>query len=119
MPHRGSLALLRGKKGLVLFWAALLMFTLVLQSVSAALPKSALAAGGCDSFAIFTSDSTGTTNNENFYESKPEVYLNGGPTSAGGGFEPGSRGCLGSRLERDTGARAFTPTTSSRSRSAR
>ena len=68
--------------------AALFVIAILLQSIAAATP--ALAAGDCDSFAIFTTDPAGNTNNQNHYESKPEVFLNGGPTSAGGGLTAGT-----------------------------
>ena len=80
----------RSRNSLVLFWAALFVFSILLQSVVAASPRGVLAAGDCDSFAIFTTDAAGNTNNQNQYDSKPEVFLNGGPTSAGGGLTPGT-----------------------------
>src|SRR5688572_25444067 len=82
MTPRGSLALMpRTKRGLVLFWTAILMMTLAFQYAVAATPGSALAVEGCDSFAIYTTTRTGEPVNANHYASKPEVYLNGGPNS--------------------------------------
>ena len=80
----------RTRSGFVLFWVALLVLSVLLQYAGAMSPKSALAAGDCDSFAIFTTDAQGNTNNQNHYDSKPEVFLNGGPTSAGGGLAGGT-----------------------------
>ena len=84
MSQRGSLALIpRTKKGFVLFWTAILMLTLAFQYAAATTPKGVLASAVCDSFAIFTTDANGDTNNQNQYASKPEVYLNGGPGPSG------------------------------------
>lgn len=91
MSVRTSLAdRARSRSSLVLFWTALFVFSILLQSIVAATPRGVLAAGDCDSFAIFTTDAAGNTNNQNHYDSKPEVFLNGGPTSAGGGLEAGT-----------------------------
>jgi uncharacterized repeat protein (TIGR01451 family) len=68
--------------------AALFVIAILLQYVVATTP--ALAAGDCNSFAIFTTDAAGNTNNQNQYDSKAEVFLNGGPTSAGGGLAAGT-----------------------------
>src|SRR6185503_2065611 len=90
MSPRGSLALMpRTKRGLVLFWTAILMMTLAFQYAAAAIPGSALATDGCDSFAIWTTDVNGDTVNQNHYASKPEVYLNGGPDH-GTGLDAGT-----------------------------
>jgi uncharacterized repeat protein (TIGR01451 family) len=65
--------------------------TLAFQYAAAATPGSALAAvEGCDSFAIYTTDVNGDTVNQNHYASKPEVYLNGGP-SKGVGLVAGTK----------------------------
>jgi uncharacterized repeat protein (TIGR01451 family) len=81
MSLRTSLASMpRAKRGFNLFWTAILMLTLAFQYAAVATPRTALAAvEGCDSFAIWTTDVNGDTVNQNHYESKPEVYLNGGP----------------------------------------
>lgn len=84
MSRPGSLALLpRTKKGLVLFWTAILILSVAFQYAAAASPKSALAASAnfCNSFSIQTSDANGGPVNQNHYGSKPEVYLQGGPDS--------------------------------------
>jgi uncharacterized repeat protein (TIGR01451 family) len=88
MSDRGSLTDRPRSTRLVVLSAALFVFAILLQYVVAATP--ALAAGDCNSFAIFTTDAAGNTNNQNQYDSKPEVYLNGGPTSAGGGLAAGT-----------------------------
>jgi len=90
MRNGGSLALMpRTRRGLVLFWTAIVMLTLAFQYAAAAAPKGALATGNeCDPFSIQTSDVNGGPVNENHYASKPEVYLQGGPDS-GGDFLPG------------------------------
>src|SRR6478672_4823340 len=80
----------RSRSGFVLLSVALVVLSVLLQYAGAMSPQSALAAEGCDSFAIFTTDAAGNTNNQNHYDSKPEVYLNGGPTSAGGGLTDGT-----------------------------
>ena len=80
----------RTRNGFVLFWVALFALSILMQYAGAIAPQRALAAGDCDSFAIFTTDAAGDTNNQNHYESKPEVFLNGGPTSAGGGLTAGT-----------------------------
>ena len=91
MPSRGSLALLpRTRKRLVLFWTALLVLSMALQYAAATVPKSALAGQECESYAVFTSDPTGEVNNQNIYDSKADVFLNGGPASAGGNLTAGS-----------------------------
>jgi hypothetical protein len=91
MSSRGSLALLpRTKRGMVLFWTALFMLSIGLQYAAAAVPKSALAGQECESYAIFTSDPTGEVNNQNIYDSKADVFLNGGPASAGGNLTAGT-----------------------------
>ncbi len=72
------------------FWTALFMVSIALQYVAAASPKSALAGQECESYAIFTSDPEGVTNNKNIYDSKADVFLNGGPASAGGNLTAGS-----------------------------
>lgn len=55
---------------------------------------AALAAPGGGSGAIFTTDVTGVPVNLNHYDSKPEVYLNGGPginaPNEAAGLEPGT-----------------------------
>ena len=81
----------RTRSSFVLFWVALFVLSVLMQYAGAMAPKGALAAAGCDSFAIFTTDAAGNTNNQNHYDSKPEVFLNGGPTSAGGGLTPGTK----------------------------
>jgi hypothetical protein len=73
----------RSRNGFVLLAVALFVLSVLMQYLGAMSPQRALAAGDCDSFAIFTTDAAGNTNNQNHYDSKPEVYLNGGPTSAG------------------------------------
>ena len=46
MSHLGNLAVMpRTRRGLVLFWTAIMVMTLVLQSVAAAAPRGALATG--------------------------------------------------------------------------
>ena len=80
----------RTRNGFVLFWVGLFVLSVLMQYAGAMSPQSALAAGDCDSFAIFTTDAQGDTNNQNHYDSKPEVFLNGGPTSAGGGLTAGT-----------------------------
>ena len=91
MSPRGSLALMpRTKRAVVLFWTAILIMTLAFQYAAAATPGSALAAEGCDSFAIYTTDVNGDAVNQNHYASKPEVYLNGGP-SKGVGLTAGTK----------------------------
>ena len=67
MSQRGSLALMsRSRRGLVLFWTAILIMTLAFQYAAAASPGSALAAvEGCDSFAIYTTDVNGDAVNAN------------------------------------------------------
>src|SRR6478752_7280541 len=83
MSLRGSMSLMpRTRRGFVLFLTAVLMLTLAFQYAAAATPGSALATE-CQSFAICTTDANGDTNNQNQYESKPEVYLNGGPGPSG------------------------------------
>lgn len=88
MSNRATFADRPRSTRLVVLSAALFVFAILLQYAVAATP--ALAAGDCNSFAIFTTDAGGNTNNQNHYDSKPEVYLNGGPTSAGGGLEAGT-----------------------------
>jgi fimbrial isopeptide formation D2 family protein len=74
----------RTKRGLVVFFSALLMLSLALQYASAMTPRSALASQvECFSFAIQTTDPNGEQNNGNIYASKPDVYLNGGPGPSG------------------------------------
>ena len=91
MSSRGSIALLpRTRRGLVLFWTALFMLSIGLQYAAATMPKAVFAAQECESYAIFTSDPEGVTNNKNIYESKADVFLNGGPASAGGNLTTGS-----------------------------
>src|SRR6476620_5070849 len=93
MSLLGSMSLMpRTRRGFVLFLTAVLMLTLAFQYAAAASPGSALAGGseGCDSFAIYTTDVNGDTVNQNHYASKPEVYLNGGP-SHGVGLTAGTK----------------------------
>jgi uncharacterized repeat protein (TIGR01451 family) len=86
MSSRGKFAVLpRTKKGVVLFWSALLMFSLALQYVSAASPQGALALSG----AIYTSNFDGTITNANHYDTKPDVYLTGGPCQGGSHLDEG------------------------------
>jgi len=80
----------RTRTSFVLFWIALFALSVLMQYAGAMSPQRALAAGDCNSFAIFTTDAAGNTNNQNHYDSKPEVFLNGGPTSAGGGLDAGT-----------------------------
>src|SRR6476659_2171861 len=92
MSHRGMLGLMpRTKRGLVVFFAALFMLSVALQYAAAMAPKSALAGQvECEAYAIFTSDPQGVVNNQNLYDSKADVFLNGGPASAGGNLTAGS-----------------------------
>src|SRR6476659_3851332 len=92
MSHRGMLGLMpRTRRGLVVFFAALFMLSIALQYAAAMAPKAALAGGQeCESYAIFTSDPQGVTNNKNIYDTKTDVFLNGGPASAGGNLTAGS-----------------------------
>ena len=64
------------RRWLVQLWTLLLMIS-VPAAVHAQLPG-----------AIFTSERTGTTVNGNLYQNKEDVYLNGGPQSAGGAQLP-------------------------------
>src|SRR4051794_30779346 len=73
----------RSRSGVVLLAVALFVLSVLLQYAGAIAPQRALGAEDCDAFAIFTTDPAGNTNNQNHYDSKPEVYLNGGPDSAG------------------------------------
>src|SRR3954454_2779886 len=73
----------RSRSGVVLLAVALFVLSVLLQYAGAIAPQRALGAEDCDAFAIFTTDPAGNTNNQNHYDSKPEVYLNGGPESAG------------------------------------
>ncbi|MFL5707475.1 MAG: hypothetical protein ACJ77Y_00615 [Chloroflexota bacterium] len=73
----------RSRSGVVLLAVALFVLSVLLQYAGAMAPQRALGAEDCDAFAIFTTDPAGNTNNQNHYDSKPEVYLNGGPESAG------------------------------------
>ena len=103
MPSRGSIALLpRTRKGLVLFWTALFMLSVALQYAAATMPKAALATDDCESYAIFTSDSTGETNNENFYDRRKTSSLTAVP-----------------RVQVGTSPRARPSTTGSKRRTAR
>jgi fimbrial isopeptide formation D2 family protein len=87
MPARGSLALLpRTRKGLVLFWTALLMLSVALQYGAAAFPQKTLALTG----AVFTSNFDGTGIDLNIYDSKGSVYLTGGPCQGGSHLEDGT-----------------------------
>src|SRR6476659_3292554 len=92
MSLRGSMSLMpRTRRGFVLFLTAVLMLTLAFQYAAAATPGSALASvEGCDSFAIYTTNAAGDRVNQNHYDSKPEVYLNGGP-SHGVGLTAGTK----------------------------
>src|SRR5262245_60637458 len=86
MPARGSLALLpRTKKGVVLFWTALFLLSIALQYAAAMAPQRALALSG----AIYTSNFDGTVINKNHYDTKPDVYLTGGPCQGGSHLDPG------------------------------
>src|SRR4051794_36850439 len=86
MPSRGSLALLpRTRKGLVFFFSALFMLSIALQYAAAMAPKSALAISG----AIYTSNFDGTIINKNHYDTKPDVYLTGGPCQGGSHLDAG------------------------------
>jgi uncharacterized repeat protein (TIGR01451 family) len=75
----------RTRKGLVFFSVAVLLLSLALQYVAAALPQSALAISG----AVYTSNQDGTIINANHYDSKPDVYLTGGPCQGGSHLAPG------------------------------
>ena len=75
MPARGSLALLpRTRKGLVLFWTALLMLSVALQYGAAAFPQKTLALTG----AVFTSNFDGTGIDLMFLEHRPTGSIVGG-----------------------------------------
>lgn len=61
------------------FLAAAVLPVLPLALMAALAPSSAAPPGGSITGAIFTTDVTGVPVNLNHYDSKPEVYLNGGP----------------------------------------
>ena len=86
MSHRGMLGLMpRTKRGLVVFFAALFMLSIALQYAAAMAPKSALALSG----AVYSRNFDGTIINKNHYDTKPDVYLTGGPCQGGSHLDAG------------------------------
>ena len=67
-------------QGSALFWVALFVLSVSCSTPGRVTP-ACLGGRGCDSFAIYTTTADGEPVNANHYDSKPEVYLNGGPDS--------------------------------------